>query len=189
MKRKTLVGAALLLYGLSVMGPADAVRRRDKTTEDTGAPPDAPFQESKIPPPSYPIEGDLIEFTLTGRTSNRFYIDGSSLSIGPDEVIRFVLVVRTPAQVSNVSFSGVRCDTKEWKDYAFAGPDRVWRIDEQARWRLIEQRVLNNYQETLFKEFFCFGGIMTGGPAGSAKSIVRNLKYPREPDPHVPRKY
>jgi hypothetical protein len=186
---KPLAAAALFLYGLSVVGPADAVRRRDKSTEQTNAPPHAPFQESQVAPPPYPLDSDLIEFTLTGRTSNRFYIDGSSLSIGPDEVIRFVLVVRSPAQVSNVSYSGMRCDSREWKDYAFAGRERSWRIDEQARWRPIHQRDLNNYQQTLFKEFFCFGGIMTGGPAGSAKAIVNSLKYPRAQDPHVPRKY
>ena len=84
----------------------------------------------------------------------------------------------------------MRCDTREWKDYAFGRADgEMAHRRAGAQWRRIQQREFNNYQQTLFREFFCFGGIMTGGPAGSAKTIVRNLKYPPVPDPHVPRKY
>jgi hypothetical protein len=177
-----------LLFCLGAIGPADAVRRRDQEPLQ-GAPEDEPFREAEIAPPPYPTEADLIEFTITGRTRNRFYVDGPSLSVGPDKVVRFVLVVRTPSKANNVSFSAVRCETREWKDYAFARADKTWTRDERAQWRAILSRGLNNHQHTLFDEFFCYGGAMSGGPLGSAETIVRNLKHPAPPDNTVPRKF
>ncbi|HXV07730.1 MAG TPA: hypothetical protein VD791_06850, partial [Burkholderiales bacterium] len=55
--------------------------------------------------------------------------------------------------------------------------------------RPIQARGFNNYQHTLFKEFFCYGGVASGGPLGSAETIVRNLKHPAPQDNTVPRKF
>jgi hypothetical protein len=187
-RRRAAALAALALFAVGLIGPADAVRRRDQDPIH-GAPEEEPFREADIAPPPYPADAGLIEFTTTGRTRNRFYVDGPSLSVGPDKVIRFVLVVRTPSKVNNVSFSAVRCGTQEWKDYAYARTDKTWVRDEQAKWRPIEARGFNNHQHTLFSEFFCYGGVASGGPLGSAESIVRNLKHPTPADPHSPRKF
>ena len=187
-RRRASALAALALFAVGTIGPADAVRRRDQDPIH-GAPEEAPFREADIAPPAYPADAGLIEFTTTGRTQNRFYVDGPSLSVGPDKVIRFVLVVRTPSKVNNVSFSAVRCDTREWKDYAYARTDKTWVRDERAKWRLIQARGYNNHQHTLFSEFFCYGGVASGGPLGSADTIVRNLKHPAQPDNNVPRKF
>jgi hypothetical protein len=62
-------------------------------------------------------------------------------------------------------------------------------VDEAAQWRLIRGRNVNNYQYSLFKDYFCYGGVMSGGPAGDAKVLVRNLKYPLVQDNRVPRRY
>jgi len=187
-QRRAIALAGLALFALGMISPADAVRRRDQDPIH-GAPEELPFSEAKVAPPAYPADAGLIEFTATGRTRNRFYVDGTSLSVGPDEVIRFVLVVRTPSKVNNVSFSAVRCDTGEWKDYAYARTDKSWAVDEQAKWRPIQERGFNNYQHTLFAEFFCYGGVTSGGPLGSAETIVRNLKHPFPPDQHTPRNF
>ena len=187
-QRRTAALAGLTLFALGIAGPADAVRRRDQDPIH-GAPEELPFREAQVAPPPYPADASLIEFTVTGRTRNRFYVDGPSLSVGPDEVIRFVLVVRSPSKVSNVSFSAVRCDTREWKDYAYGRADKTWAVDEQAKWRPIKASGFNNYQHTLLSEYFCYGGVSSGGPLGNAEAIVRNLKYPSPPDHTVPRKF
>ena len=140
-------------------------------------------------PPAYPQDRNLAELKLTGSTSNRFFVDTKSLSVGEDEVVRFVLVIETPGKAHNVTFSGLRCETQEWKDYAFANRDHTWRVEEVAQWRLIRDRNVNNYQYALFKDYFCYGGVMSGGPAGDAKVLVRNLKYPLVQDTRVPRRY
>jgi hypothetical protein len=183
--------AALLLAAaaIAMVPAAHAVRDRSKENPITNFPEEAQWSERNVTPPAYPQDRDLAELKLTGSTRNRFLVDTKSLSVGEDEVVRFVLVIETPEKAHNVTFSGLRCETQEWKDYAFANRDRTWRVDETAEWRLIQERNRNNYQHTLFKDYFCYGGVMSGGPAGDAKVLVRNLKYPLVQDNRVPRKY
>jgi hypothetical protein len=189
--RTLQLGAAVLLAlgALAATTPADAVRKRDQENQGGNFPEKGPWRELQVAPPTYPEDGNLVELKLTGRTANRYYVDATSLSVGTDEVVRFVLVIRTPEDSGNVSYSGLRCESRQWKDYAFAGRDRNWRVDERAKWRPIQARSRNNVQETLFKDYFCYGGVMTGGPAGDAQGLVRNLKHPLVQDNRVPRRY
>jgi hypothetical protein len=185
MLRAGLLAAAVI----GAVPAAHAVRDRSQENPITNFPEEAPWKESSVVPPAYPADRNLVEFKLSGLTSNRFYVDTSSLSVGQDEVIRFVLVIDTREKARNVSYAGLRCETQEWKDYAFANRDRTWRVDETAQWRPVRERNVNNYQHTLFKDYFCYGGIMSGGPAGDAKTLARNLKYPLVQDNRVPRRY
>lgn len=186
---RRLGAIALLLAAVVVANTAQAVRQRENENPPGNVERDGPWREAEIAPPVYPQGRDLVEFRPNGTTANRFYIDATSLTVGADEVVRFVLVIRSAADVDNVSFSGLRCETKEWKDYAFAGRDQTWRVDDKAQWRRIQVRTRNNFQETLFKDYFCFGGAMSGGPVGDAKTLVRNLKYPLVQDNRTPRRY
>ena len=181
---------ALLTFAVVAAVPAaHAVRDRSKENPITNFPEEAPWKESAVVPPAFPADRNLTAFQPGGQTANRFYVDTSTLSVGEDDVVRFVLVIDTPEKARNVTFAGMRCETGEWKDYAFANRDRTWRVDEDAKWRPIRERSVNNYQYSLFKDYFCYGGIMSGGPAGDAKVLVRNLKYPLVQDNRVPRRY
>ena len=146
-----------------------------------------PFAESNVGLPAYPKDSDLLEFKLRGLTSNRFFIDGSTLSVGPDKVVRFVLVIRTADDVRNVRFAGLRCDDRQWKDYAFGRSDRTWAVASDAQWRAIQDLTFNDYQQTLYRDYFCASGVVWSGPSGDARSLVRLLKYPPQPDPRAPR--
>jgi len=181
-----LAWPALLAIALFAAGAAAQQGR----VQPIQPPPEvAEVGELAVPPPPYPVEANLIQFTLYNVTRNRYYVDGSSLTVGADKVIRFVLVIRSPSNASNVSFAGVRCKTREWKDYAYARNDRTWVEYKQAQWRFIQELGYNNFQYTLFDEFFCYGGVRSGGPIGTADLIVRNLKRPIIPDARSPRTY
>jgi len=175
-------GLAAFCLGLMFAAPADAVRKREQESPITNAPDEPAFKELDLAPPAFPRDKDLIEFTIKGRTQNRYFVDTSTLSVDADKVVRFVLEVRTPTGVRNVTYSGVRCETLEWKDYAFASPERVWREDAQADWRFVETKNLNNYKRSLVDEFLCLSGVRKSSTRGSAKTIVRLLKNPPEPD-------
>lgn len=151
-----------------------------------GVPEEKVFAETEIAPPPYPADSTLIEFTPNGQTSNRFYIDGSSLTVNQDQIVRFILVIRTPGDVNNVRFSGLRCDTREWKDYAIARSDHTWVRDTTQSWQPIHNKNFNNFQGTLYYEFFCTNGLMSKGPVGDAKKLVRLLKNPPKKDPRIP---
>ena len=182
--------ALLVLFGCSHV-PTEPVRgtpmRGQSQGPLPGVPEEQPFVEENIPPPPFPAESKLIEFKLRGVTSNRFFIDGSSLTLGKDKVVRFILVIRTPEGVSNVTFSGLRCSDHDWKDYAYARADHTWSVDKDATWRRIQQLSFNNYKGTLYEEFFCTHGVLSTDPAGDSKKLVQLLKNPPYDDPRVPR--
>jgi hypothetical protein len=183
-----IAGALLSVAGCGSPSSGPEVRRRGDATI-TGAPEEGTWKEADLQPPPYPKDVDLIDLKLTGaRTSTRFSVDGSSLSIGPDKVIRFVLAIRSGAGATTVSFSGLRCATKEWKDYAFGRSDRTWARVEDAKWRPIRFTNYNNFQDTLYNDYFCYGGYKGGGIMGDAKALVNRLKYPPVRDSTIPNK-
>jgi hypothetical protein len=145
-----------------------------------------PIVESEIQPPPYPKNADLLEFKLRGQTTNHFYIDGSSLTVIEGKIVRFVLVIRTSDDVSNVRYAGLQCADHQWKDYAFARADHTWAMVADPQWVAIPDLTFNDYQQTLYKDYFCAGGAVWSGTAGDARKLVRLLKYPPAPDPRVP---
>jgi hypothetical protein len=159
---------------------------------DQGPVPGAPesdeqeIRELQVAPPAYPRDRDLAEFTLRNQAINRFFIDTSTLAIGKDRILRFVLVVRTPSDETNVRFAAIRCEDREWKDIAFAGDDHSWKIDENAQWRRIQELRYNNFQETLYNDYFCTNGVMSSHVVGDTRKLVKLLRHPPKPDPRIP---
>jgi hypothetical protein len=153
-----------------------------------GVPEEKVFVEQNVPPPPYPKDANLTEFHLRNPTSNRFFIDTSSLTVGTDGIVRFALVIRTPEGIETSTFSGLRCSEREWKDYAYGRSDRTWSLDPAPQWRRVQELRFNNYKETLYKDYLCVGGVSSTVPAGDASKLVRLLKYPPPKDDRNPTK-
>lgn len=164
--------------GAGGAAPTGPVQRREE----------GPQTELEVAPPAFPKRKDLIEFKPRGITNNRFFIDGSTLTVDTDRIVRFALVIRSSEGVDNVRYSGLKCRGREWKDYAYGRADGTWGLNETAQWRTIQQLDFNNYQQTLSEDYLCTEGLFTGGPAGSAKFIVRVLKSPPTLDAQAGRK-
>jgi hypothetical protein len=186
-------GVLLLLFACShVPTPTEPARnpppRGKQEGPLPGVPEEKPFVEENVPPPPYPKDSNLAEFHLRGQTSNHFFIDTSSLTVGPDSIVRFALVIRTPEGTETSTFSGLRCSEREWKDYAYGRSDRTWSLDPAPQWRRVQELKFNNYKETLYKDYLCAGGVASSRPAGDASKLVRLLKYPQTRDDRYPTK-
>ena len=183
--------ALLMLFGCSSV-PTEPVRGASQRGQQNaplhGVPEEESVAELNLAPPPYPVDSNLIEFKLRGTTTNRFFIDGSSLTVGKDKVIRFVLVIRTMEGGKNVRFSGLRCNDRDWKDYAYAREDQTWAPYKEASWRPIQDIKLNNYQHTLYEDFFCVGGVMSTRPAGDPAKLVKLLRNPPQQDTRIPQR-
>ncbi len=118
-------------------------------------PDEGPWKEAQIALPPYPRDQELIRFEPTGQTTNRFYVDGSSLTVDPDKVVRFALVIRSPGEASTATYAGVNCKTGEWKEYAYGRDGKAWEAVKEPEWRPIHDQRINNYQHTLASEFLC----------------------------------
>ena len=86
---------------------------------------ETPWIELQTIIPSYPKPENLIEFAVGPTEHNRFYVDGSTINVGNDGVVRYVLVLKTEGGATNVSLEAMRCDTRELKLIAVAATGRL----------------------------------------------------------------
>ena len=71
----------------------------------------AKWQEVRQQLPAYPKPEHFIPIVLGARSSNHFYVDYPSVSVGTDGVVRYSMVVESPSGARTVNFEGIRCAT------------------------------------------------------------------------------
>lgn len=111
--------------------------------------------EGQVEPPAFPKDADLVEFHVSAGAANRFMVDASTLSVGEDGVVRYVLVVRTPGGATNVTHEGIRCKTGEYKLFASGRSDGTWARSRTSAWRPIENKPVNRHHAVLNRDLFC----------------------------------
>ncbi len=156
-----------LAIGLALPAQAEWGRFEYDFDEDK-----TPWQEVQAQLPVYPKQENLVPVAVSSATSNRFFVDRASVSVGEDHVVRYTVVVRSPSGAQTVNFEGMRCDTGERKIYAFGREGREWSRNRHARWEPIQARQQTGYHRELFFHYFCAGG--EGAP--SLDRILYRLK-------------
>lgn len=141
--------------------------------------PDAvPWSEGKYELPPYPkADAPLIEFYTNAVNPNHYYVDSSSLSVGEDGVVRYVMVVKTSGGAVNVSFEGMRCETQQLRIYAIGRSDGTWYVSPRSEWKPMKTDGINYHQGKLWRNFLC----PIGNPIHTAKEGVDALKAGRHP--------
>ncbi|MGB8435702.1 MAG: CNP1-like family protein [Burkholderiales bacterium] len=176
---KVLVGA---LLASGVLATADAVAQelplRDSAA-DTIDFSEKPLEENKAKLPAAPRPEDLIRFDM-GPTHRGFeyFVDGATLSVGEDGIIRYTLVVKSDMGASNVTFQGIRCATRERKDFAYGRRDGSWVQARNPEWRKIGTPGVEGPVYVLYNEFFCpaRNGVSS---AGEAVAALKRGEHPR----------
>lgn len=131
-----------------------------------------PWKELESQIPSYPADGQLLEFYVSPTTSHKFYVDAKSVSVGTDGIVRYTLVIRTVGGARNVSFEGIKCESREQKYYAIGQSDKSWTRARNPQWRSILFWDSNSQHAALFTDYFCDGKTT----AGTAKQITDALR-------------
>ena len=132
--------------------------------------------EVKLPP--FPKREDLLAFEVSPASSNRFLIDPQSIAVGSDEVVRYTLVVRSPGGAENISYEGIRCETREQKYYALGRRDGTWSNARSSEWRYIEYKDLNRQHGVLFADYFCPD---KKRPIKSSAEAIQRFRYGAPP--------
>ncbi len=130
--------------------------------------------------PKPPLDKDLVEFKPRGRTLSAFFVDGPSLGVGGDAVVRFSLVIRNPAGGRQVMYVGVRCKTHEWKTYGGLRPEGRWNEFADPQWHRILSKGYNDYEQTLVQDYLCTGN----SPAADARALLAGLRLPGARESH-----
>ena len=108
--------------------------------------------EGQVALPSYPVAARLIEFEKTPGADFRYFIDPETLSVDKDGVVRYVLVARSSNGAQNVTYEGLRCETGEYRFYAFGQADGTW-SRSRSDWRSLQ--VAPVLQRVLYVDYFC----------------------------------
>lgn len=145
--RMLALSVLLLLAQVPVAGAATEGEGEDDSPRQ--------WQELDVQFPSPPAADALIPLYVSAATANRFYIDGSSLSVGADLVIRYVMVVETPGGVRNVTFEGMRCESRSIRIYGSGRRDGSWSKARNSDWVRILDAYANRQHAALFLEYFC----------------------------------
>ena len=115
---------------------------------------ETPWKEIEAKLPLSPEDENLIPFKVGPATDMRFTIDGKSISVDSDDVIRYTLVTISPSGAKTISYEGMRCATAERRLYAFGRADRTWSKARNAQWLKIRGGS-NNHVVELFTNYFC----------------------------------
>ena len=135
------------------------------------------WEEIEVQLPAMPAAANLIPFYVSAATDNRFFVDGPSLSVDKDGVVRYVLVIETSGGARNVSYEGMRCETKERRMYASGRADGSWSKSRNNRWEPVREAVSNRYHAALFLDYFCPGGAIVW-TADEARDALRKGGHP-----------
>lgn len=157
-----IVAAGMLLTACASAAPMD---------EEEELP--AAAVEKDVPFPPFPSAELLVRFDAGAASANAFFLDRTSLSIGDDEVVRFVLVIRAPSGVENVSFEGIRCQSMERRLYATGRSDRTWSKSRNSSWMAIGGSTLSLPHHALARQYLCDHGLPIRSPRQGLEAIRR----------------
>lgn len=157
--RGAMVSLMLLWHGVSQADFEEDYERRN-------------WKEAEVQLPAPPRAENLIPFYVSAATTNQFFIDGPSLGIGTDGVVRYTLMVLSPEGARSVTFEGMRCETKERRIYASGHADGVWVKSRRSDWVKIQDAAANRQHAALFLDYFCPGGVIVND-AERARSALK----------------
>ncbi|HEY4540766.1 MAG TPA: CNP1-like family protein [Noviherbaspirillum sp.] len=135
--------------------------------------PDNPWQEAPVQLPPMPQDVDLQPFYVSGTATQAFAVDERSIRTDLDGVVRFTLVSRSSAGAVNTSYEGIRCRTREVKQYAFGRADGSWVEARTSKWKQIAGTHANRYHAVLARDFFCDDRAVKGNEE-AIRFLLRN---------------
>ena len=127
---------------------------------------DKTWAELQAQLPAYPKAENLLPFDAGPASRNLHYIDAPSITVG-DGVVRYSLVIKSPAGAMNISYEGMRCASESTSEevfhfhfterrlYALARDDKTWVRARVSKWEEIENVVQHYAQRALARYFFC----------------------------------
>jgi hypothetical protein len=155
----------LLLSGLAVCGSVLGEPVDDYESKK--------WQEIDVQLPASPDDSTLQAFYVSAASENEFFIDLATLTVDVDGVVRYVLLVTTPEGGRNVTFEGMRCETRGHRIYASGRRDGTWSKARSDAWSRIREVYANRQHAVLFLDYFCPGGSIVRD-AAEAKAALRN---------------
>ncbi len=113
------------------------------------------WQESAITLPPYPDDRDLLPVAMNSTDTLKIFIDGKSITRAADRVARFALVVESPSGARSVFYDGYRCETRQYKTYAFGTAQHTWSPAANPQWQTIPRSEINAFRDVIYRRYVC----------------------------------
>lgn len=133
------------------------------------------WKETEAPPPPALRTQGLIPVDVRGSTL-KFGIDPASITIGPDQVVRYVVVATGSGGAVNAIYEGIRCSTAQVKVYARHNPDSGWVPTRNPDWEDLQKSVGSRYSMAIARG----GACREHTPNRSPSQIAQDLRSPAD---------
>lgn len=160
-----VAAAPLLCFGLAAQAQ---IRDAD---------PDAPpWKEATVAPPPKFSTDQLQAFEVSVGAALSYGIDPKTLSVGEDDVVRYVMVARSSSGALNVLYQGVRCQTGEVKTYGrWNNNASTWNVSAKEEWHPLSFSGFARPAMILASQGICDGRTVNG----TSQKILQTLKNGR----------
>jgi len=121
-------------------------------------------------PPAF-VRDRLLPIAVAG-SALRYGIDPATVSIGPDRVVRYVVVAQSAGGGAvNALYEGIRCNKAEVKIHARYSPDSGWVPVVDAEWKPLHGNGPGRHSLLIARGGACVGNASNG----TAAQVVRDL--------------
>jgi hypothetical protein len=164
--------AFILMLGLNLFGFTSLALAEGWSLFDK-----KPFAEMDVVLPTKLPDPKNIKGLLVSLGSPLFFgIDTTSVIVGDDDVIRYVMAIHNPSGTQQIKYEGIRCDTFEYKVFAHVNAEGKWVLNN-TDWKPIPRGGYNQYQSTLGWNGFCVGT----GPNRNKTDMFKELPFTDTP--------
>lgn len=139
-------------------------------------PSNADWQEGDAPPPPALKTQGLVPLDMGPGTELRWGVDASSIRIGADRVIRYVVVGQGEGGAVNAFYEGLRCDTAEVRVYARHARDGDW-VPASAGWVPLQGSSATRHSLVFARSGGCLGQAANRSPDQIARDLGQSANY------------
>lgn len=147
-----LAGGAAAAAGAPAQSYMEEIE--DQKAEDAY---EAPWKENRevdFPPP--PVQDNLIPLDAEAIGSGyEYFVDTASVSLGGDQVLRYVVVLESGTGSSATYYEGMRCETRQVKTYGFVTRQGAFKPMASSRWRRLRSSGPYAYRHLLAELYMC----------------------------------
>ncbi len=167
MKTTTLLRASMLLLvtsgGLAQAQQYDRAGHVVPGTEPTKGRPPLELPNERLPeqqpqPPRGPLSNELVSIEWPHVEGGSAVVDRASVSVDPDDVVRYVLITITPDGKRQTTFEGIRCAPNEWRVYSFGRSDGGWAPNYTSQWQPAYEAGPGGPRFVLARDYLCTRG-------------------------------
>ena len=176
------VSIALILLGL-VMSPVAAYAATEPDAEAGaleagGDVQEWEFLEDIIDLPAFPDFDKLKKIPIDASFGRfDFFIDPASLKVSVNDIVLATIVMTSDRGSRNILFEAYRCDTREYKTYAYGTSDKTFYEIPDPQWQLSlrSKGTTYDFRRELLSTYLCD----SRREALSGKEILRLIEHPQ----------